>query len=86
MRTTIRVGVSTCGLAARRRSARPLTRLHRRQLPVTVQRTGCLGACHREPLVEVLVDGASTLYGPVTPSGSRRSSTSISVLGARCRG
>ena len=88
MRTTIRVGVSTCGLAAGAEAVCSAidAYLHRRQLPVTVQRTGCLGACHREPLVEVLVDGASTLYGPVTPSGSRRSSTSISVLGARCRG
>jgi len=69
MRTTIRVGVSTCGLAAGAEAVCSAieTYLHRRQLPVTLQRTGCLGACHREPLVEVMVDGASTLYGPVTP-------------------
>ncbi len=69
MSTTIRVGVSTCGIAAGAElvfSAIAMY-LHRRQLAVTLQRTGCLGACHREPLVEVLVDGASTLYGPVTP-------------------
>jgi NADH-quinone oxidoreductase subunit F len=69
MNTTIRVGVSTCGLAA---GAQPVfSALHeqvrRRQLPVDLQRTGCLGACHREPLVEVVQDGAATLYGPVTP-------------------
>jgi NADH-quinone oxidoreductase subunit F len=39
----------------------------RRQLPVKIQRTGCLGACYREPLVEVTVDDETVLYGPVTP-------------------
>lgn len=43
--------------------------MRRRQLPATVERTGCLGACHREPLVEVIVNGNSTLYGPVTSEG-----------------
>ena len=68
MRATIRVGVSTCGLAAGAEAVYSAieTYLHRRQLAVTLQRTGCLGACHREPLVEILVDDASTLYGPVT--------------------
>ena len=69
MRTTMRVGVSTYGLAAGAEAVCSAldAYLHRRQLPVTVQRTGCPGACHREPLVEVLVDGAATLYGLVTP-------------------
>jgi NADH-quinone oxidoreductase subunit F len=69
MSATLRVGVSTCGLAAGAEAVCSAidTYLHRRQLPITLQRTGCLGACHREPLVEVMVDGASTLYGPVTP-------------------
>lgn len=69
MSATIRVGTSTCGLAAGAEAvvAAIDTYLHRRQLPVKLQRTGCLGACHREPLVEVIVDGSTTLYGPVTP-------------------
>jgi NADH-quinone oxidoreductase subunit F len=69
MSATLRVGVSTCGIAAGAEAVYSAleTYLHRRQLPATLQRTGCLGACHREPLVEVLVDGASILYGPVTP-------------------
>ena len=69
MSQIIRVGMSTCGLAAGAGAVYTAidTYLHRRQLSVTLQPTGCLGACHREPLVEVVVDGASTLYGPVTP-------------------
>jgi len=69
MRATIRVGTSTCGLAAGAEAVLSAIEVyvHRRQLPVTIQRTGCLGACHREPLVEVIIDGSSTLYGPVTP-------------------
>lgn len=69
MNATIRVGASTCGLAAGAEAVLSAIEVyvHRRQLPVTIQRTGCLGACHREPLVEVIIGGASTLYGPVTP-------------------
>lgn len=69
MTTTIRVGLSTCGITAGAEAVAAAIDmyLHRRQLPASVQRTGCLGACHREPLVEVLVNGTSTLYGPVTP-------------------
>lgn len=69
MTATVRVGTSTCGQAAGAEAvlAAITGYVQRRQLAVTVQRTGCLGACHREPLVEVLVDGATTLYGPVTP-------------------
>lgn len=68
MTTTIRVGMSTCGLAAGAQAV--FTALEQqvaeRGLPVRVQRTGCVGACHREPLVEVVQNGATTLYGPVT--------------------
>jgi NADH-quinone oxidoreductase subunit F len=69
MNTTIRVGVSTCGLAAGAEAVLSAIEVyvHRREIPATIQRTGCLGACHREPLVEVIADGSSTLYGPVTP-------------------
>ncbi len=69
MNATIRVGTSTCGLAAGAEAVLSAIEIyvHRRQLPVKIQRTGCLGACHREPLVEVIIDGSSALYGPVTP-------------------
>lgn len=69
MSTLIRVGTSTCGLASGADAvvAAIQNQVQRRQLDVAVQRTGCLGACHREPLVEVINNGASTLYGPITP-------------------
>ena len=55
MSATIRVGTSTCGVAAGSEATLSAVELyvHRRQLPVEIQRTGCLGACYREPLVEV---------------------------------
>ncbi len=73
MSATIRVGASTCGLAAGAATVLHAIELyaHHRELPVTIHRTGCVGACHREPLVEVIIDGRSTLYGPVTPERVR---------------
>lgn len=69
MSSIIRVGTSTCGLAAgAEQVVTALQRqIERRQLNVEIQRTGCLGACHREPLVEVMMDDSSILYGPITP-------------------
>jgi NADH-quinone oxidoreductase subunit F len=69
MSATIRVGTATCGVAAGSEATLSAIELyvHRRQLPVDIQRTGCLGACYREPLVEVVDDDESALYGPVTP-------------------
>ncbi|MFN8482007.1 MAG: NADH-quinone oxidoreductase subunit NuoF [Anaerolineae bacterium] len=73
MTATIRVGTSTCGLAAGAEAVYSAIDLylHRRQQPIELQRTGCLGACHREPLVEIVTDDGSTLYGPVTPERVR---------------
>lgn len=72
MKTIVRVGMSTCGLAAGAQAVFTALDEHvrRQRLPVELVRTGCVGACHREPLVEVIQDGASTLYGPVTPLGA----------------
>ncbi|MBK8048519.1 MAG: SLBB domain-containing protein [Anaerolineales bacterium] len=69
MNSIIRVGMSTCGLAAGAQAVYTALeeQIRRHRLPVTLVRTGCLGACHREPLVEVIQEGVSTLYGPVTP-------------------
>jgi len=69
MSTLIRIGTSTCGLAAGAEGVVSAIRtdLDRRQVEVTVQRTGCLGACHNEPLVEVTDGEKAVLYGPVDP-------------------
>lgn len=66
----IRIGMSTCGIAAGADKVWTAveTFFARRHLTAQLQRTGCLGACYREPLMEVVLeDGASILYGPVTP-------------------
>ena len=70
MNTVFRVGMSTCGRAAGADAvmAALSDQIRRSELPVTLQPTGCIGACHREPLVEVVQDGGSVLYGPVTPA------------------
>ncbi len=69
MRSTVRIGTSTCGLAAGSAAVVSAVEeyVERHQLPLAVQRTGCLGACHREPLMEVAEAEKSILYGPVTP-------------------
>ncbi|MBI2939615.1 MAG: NADH-quinone oxidoreductase subunit F, partial [Chloroflexi bacterium] len=70
MKTLIRVGMATCGLAAGARAVYDAltAEIASREFPVQLLRTGCLGACHREVLVEVADEAGSTLYGPITPS------------------
>ena len=69
MTATIRIGMSTSDLAAGAEATFVAleTYLRHRQIEATLKRTGSLGASHREPVVEVEIDGQSTLYGPVTP-------------------
>ena len=69
MKATIRVGASTCGMAAGAGATLAAIEgyVKRRQIPAALYRTGCLGACHGEPLVEIVVDANTHLYGPVTP-------------------
>jgi NADH-quinone oxidoreductase subunit F len=65
----IRIGMSTSDLAAGAQETYMAlqTAIQRRDLPVTLKQTGSLGASHREPVVDVTIDGQSVLYGPVTP-------------------
>ena len=60
----VRVGMSTCGLAAGAQAAfDTLTQeITTRKLPFEVQRSGCIGMCYAEPLVEICIDGTSTFY------------------------
>jgi NADH-quinone oxidoreductase subunit F len=67
-RTEIAVGMSSCGIAAGARAVfEALERdVRERGLPFSVVSTGCMGACHAEPLVEVRpADGRKLLYGNV---------------------
>ncbi|MCM8812529.1 MAG: (2Fe-2S) ferredoxin domain-containing protein [Candidatus Omnitrophica bacterium] len=66
----IRVGMSTCGIAAGAEAV--LATLRRnvaaRGLKIAVEQCGCAGMCYAEPLVEVAVEGMPTVtYGRVTP-------------------
>ncbi|MDD5347758.1 MAG: (2Fe-2S) ferredoxin domain-containing protein [Candidatus Omnitrophica bacterium] len=65
----IRVGMSTCGIAAGAGEvyAAFVEEARKRNLQVEVQKCGCLGMCYAEPLVEVNVEGApQVVYGKVT--------------------
>ena len=71
--TQIVVGVGTCGIAA---GAKPvldafIVGLDQNNLVDTcfVRQTGCMGLCHSEPTVEVIVPGMpAVIYGNVNES------------------
>lgn len=64
----IKVGLSTCGIAA---GAEPVYKalideVNKRELDVEILRTGCIGMCSQEPLVEVNIPGTTrTMYSQV---------------------
>jgi NADH-quinone oxidoreductase subunit F len=71
----IAVGLGSCGIAAGARQVYETLReeLERSGLAVPVSTTGCIGACHREPLMEVrLEDGSRFLYGELDADRIRR--------------
>ena len=64
------VGMGTCGIAAGAKSTLDtfINALDENKLvdKVIVRQTGCMGLCHSEPTVEVLVPNMPTvIYGPV---------------------
>jgi NADH:ubiquinone oxidoreductase subunit F (NADH-binding)/(2Fe-2S) ferredoxin len=64
----IKVGMSTCGLAAGSQVVYDalLAGIQERGLDVEVRKAGCIGLCSAEPLVEINVDGAPrTMYGNI---------------------
>jgi NADP-reducing hydrogenase subunit HndB len=64
----IKVGMSTCGLAAGADSIYNtlVEETKMRHLSIKVQKCGCIGMCFAEPLVEVKVAGLPTVtYGKV---------------------
>lgn len=68
-RQYIKVGMSTCGIAAGAQVVFDLFKkeVEHRALTVEVVRTGCLGMCYAEPLVEVSIAGLpSVTYGGVS--------------------
>ncbi|MEN6327394.1 MAG: NADH-ubiquinone oxidoreductase-F iron-sulfur binding region domain-containing protein [Syntrophomonas sp.] len=64
----VRVGLGSCGMAAGALKVMDFlqTELARRKLDMEIQRTGCVGMCHNEPLVDVIDDtGKVFTYGHV---------------------
>ncbi len=64
------VGLGTCGIAAGATATFDALAQRRAagDVPFDLEKTGCIGMCYREPLVEVRADdGARVQYGNVTP-------------------
>jgi NADH-quinone oxidoreductase subunit F len=75
MKAEVAVGMSSCGIAAGARVVLETlsSDVAAKNLPWAVVSTGCNGACHREPLVEIReADGRTFLYGNVDEAGARR--------------
>jgi len=73
-RARIAVGMATCGIAA---GAQPVydalvEEVASRNLDVAITRTGCIGFCQQEPLVDVRLPGRPRItYGQMTPDKAR---------------
>ncbi len=69
-RPYIKVGMSSCGVAAGADEVFKVfkTEAEKRKIDIAVKPCGCSGSCHAEPLVEVSAEGLpSVVYGRVTP-------------------
>ncbi len=74
-RAEIAVGMSSCGIAAGARAVHEAIsrEVADKGLPWKVVSTGCMGACHAEPLVEVrTADGGSFLYANIDAAKAKR--------------
>ncbi|MEI8011835.1 MAG: (2Fe-2S) ferredoxin domain-containing protein [Candidatus Omnitrophota bacterium] len=71
----IRVGYSTCGVAAGAREVFEVLvgEIKARNMDIAVKKCGCVGLCSAEPLVEVNIDGAPRVfYGKVNKDVAHR--------------
>lgn len=70
----IKVGLGSCGIAAGAKHVYE-TLLNTRQnlaLDVEITPTGCIGACHREPIIEVITsEGEHLLYGEISEAKAK---------------
>ena len=70
----IRIGMGSCGIAS---GAREVHAALEHQVGMMgggaeITSVGCRGICHHEPLIEIVDNGRSTLYGNVKPSDVRK--------------
>jgi len=66
----VRVAMATCGIASGARNVMEviINECNRRNIPVEVTQTGCMGYCYAEPTVEVTKPGqAPVVFGFITP-------------------
>lgn len=71
----IRVGLSTCGIAAGAQDTFFALReeIRARKLPIEIRRGGCAGICIQEPVVTVTIEGMPTVtYGKLTKDKVKR--------------
>jgi NADP-reducing hydrogenase subunit HndB len=69
--TTITVGMGTCGIAAGAREVMQaiLAELDQREINAHVTTVGCIGMCHKEPLVDIQQGNEPRItYGNITPA------------------
>ncbi len=74
-KTVIKVGLSTCGIAAGGYKTYDVLdkEIAKNGLNVELQRTGCIGMCYAEPIVDVITpDGKLYSYGGVTEENATR--------------
>ncbi len=67
-RNWIRVGYSTCGVAAGAKEVLEvfMEEVKARNMDIVVKKCGCVGLCSAEPMVEVNIEGAPRVfYGKV---------------------
>ena len=89
----IAVGMATCGVSsgAAKVHAAMAEEIEKEGLDVELSRTGCIGYCSREPLVDVLLPtGPRVIYERVTPEQAgelvrRAAAGDLSAEGALCR-
>src|SRR6056297_1237746 len=72
--TKILVGMGTCGIAAGAEEVHKaiLDEIDKRNLKdIEITKTGCVGLCAKEPVIEIKQGDTSVLYGDVTPDRAR---------------
>ena len=69
------VGMGTCGIAAGAREILQtvMEEIDKRDVEVTVNQTGCIGMCEKEPLLDVKLPQKQRItYGNLTPQDVRK--------------
>jgi len=68
MNTTVTVGLGSCGIAAGANKTYEKIKALKESdnLDFDLRKTSCIGMCYREPLVEIVDDTGTYLYGDIT--------------------